>query len=74
MLSRVKARPEDHKDNLFAYGLYAVIAHIGSSVRTEHYVAYVKDPRGGWFQLDDYKVSQVSLSEVLKVQAYLLFL
>ena len=42
---------KDHKDNPFAYGLYAVIVHIGSSVRIGHYVAYVKDPRGRWFQL-----------------------
>jgi len=53
---------KDHKDNPFAYGLYAVIVHIGSSVRIGHYVAYVKDPRGRWFQLYDYKVSQVSFS------------
>jgi hypothetical protein len=38
-----------------------------------HYVAFVKDPRGGWFKMDDHKTSPVSLSEVLKVQAYMLF-
>ena len=39
-----------------------------------HYVAYVKDPRGGWFKMDDHKASLVSFSEVLKVQAYVLFI
>jgi ubiquitin carboxyl-terminal hydrolase 36/42 len=38
-----------------------------------HYVAFVKDPRGGWFKMDDHKASPVSPSEVLKVQAYMLF-
>jgi len=35
-----------------------------------HNVAYIKDPRGGWFKVDDHKASPVFLSEVLQVQAY----
>ena len=48
-------------------------SHVGASIQREYYVAYVKDRRGGWFQMDDHKISPVSLSEVLKVQAYMLF-
>jgi len=55
------------------FALYAVVVHVGASIRRGHYVAYVKDPRGEWFQMDDHKVSPVSLSEVLQVQAYMLF-
>jgi len=55
------------------FALYAVVVHVGASILRGHYVAYVKDPRGEWFQIDDHKVSPVSLSEVLQVQAYMLF-
>ena len=55
------------------FALYAVVVHVGASIRRGHYVAYVKDPRGEWFQMDDHKESPLSLSEVLQVQAYMLF-
>jgi len=55
------------------FALYAVVVHVGASIRRGHYVAYAKDPRGEWFQMDDHKASPVSLSEVLQVQAYMLF-
>jgi len=62
-----------HSENSLDFALYAVVVHVGASIRRGHYVAYVKDPRGEWFQMDDHKASSVSLSEVLQVQAYMLF-
>jgi len=50
-----------------------VIVHVGVLIRMGHYVTYVKDPRGGWFKMDDHKARRVSLSGVLKIQAYMLF-
>jgi len=62
-----------HSENSLDFALYAVVVHVGESIQRGHYVAYVKDPRGEWFQMDDHKASPVSLSEVLQVQAYMLF-
>jgi len=68
------AVPEgQHSENSFDFALYAVVIHVGESIWRGHYVAYVKDLRGEWFQMDDHKASPVSLSEVLQVQAYMLF-
>jgi len=64
---------EQHSENSFDYALYAVVVHVGASIWRRHYVAYVKDHRGEWFQMDDHKASPVSLSEVLNVQTYMLF-
>jgi len=64
---------EQHSENSLDYALYAVVLHVGASIRRGHYIAYVKDPRGEWFQMDNHKTSPVSLFEVLKVQAYMLF-
>jgi len=55
------------------FALYAVVVHVGASIQRGHYVAYVKDPRGEWFQMDDHKASPVSLSEDVQVHAYMLF-
>jgi len=62
-----------HSENSLDFALYAVVVHVGASIRRGDYVTYVKDPRGEWFQMDDHKASPVSLSEVLQVQAYMLF-
>ena len=50
-----------------------MVVHVGSSIQRGHYVVYVKAPQGEWFQMEDHKASPVPLSEVLKVQAYMLF-
>ena len=45
---------EQHSQNPLDYALYVVISVlIGASIRMGHYVEYVKDPRGGWFKMDD---------------------
>jgi len=64
---------EQHSGNSLDFALYAVVVHVGSSIQRGHYVVYVKAPQGEWFQVEDHKASPVSLSEVLKVQAYMLF-
>jgi len=63
---------EQHSGNPLDYALYAVFVHVGASIRMGHYVVYIKDPRGGWFKVDDHKASPVFLSEVLQFQAYML--
>jgi len=64
---------EQQSENSLDYALYAVVVHVGASIQRGHYVAYIKIPRGELFQIDNHKTSPVSLSEVLKVQAYMLF-
>uniref|UniRef100_A0A0A9B8U8 USP domain-containing protein n=1 Tax=Arundo donax TaxID=35708 RepID=A0A0A9B8U8_ARUDO len=75
-------RSED-KDNA-RYRLVGVIEHIGSSVKVGHYVAYVRASRIGsdqqsssgsstWFRANDEKIKAVSLEEVRKREAYVLF-
>jgi len=73
-LLNVFTSPEgQHSENSLNFALYAVVVHVGTSIRRGHCVAYVNDPRGEWFQMYDHKASPVSLSEELHVQAYMLF-
>lgn len=55
------------------YLLTGVIVHSGCSTNTGHYYAYVKDSTGTWFLLDDSRIIEVSLGEVLNQKAYILF-
>ncbi|GJN04065.1 hypothetical protein PR202_ga21579 [Eleusine coracana subsp. coracana] len=62
-----------------------VVEHIGTvSVEKGHYVAYVRARKLGnpeqqgsyshsWFRADDSTISEVSVEDVLKRQAYILF-
>jgi len=60
---------EQHSENPLDFALYAVIVHVGASIQMGHYVAYIEDPRGGWFKMEDHKASPVSLPEVLSIPA-----
>jgi ubiquitin carboxyl-terminal hydrolase 16/45 len=72
------------KDNSL-YRLAGVVEHRGTGSLDEgHYVAYVRARRLGnhqqqsscsfsWFRADDSVISQVTLEEVLKREAYILF-
>lgn len=72
------------KDNSL-YRLAGVVEHRGTeSLLTGHYVAYVRAKRLGnqqqqsscsssWFCANDSIISQVTLEEVLKREAYILF-
>jgi ubiquitin C-terminal hydrolase len=55
------------------YHLYAVLVHSGHSTRSGHYFAFVKNSNGVWYEMNDDDVRQVSLSTVMKQQAYMLF-
>ena len=55
------------------YELYAVLVHIGRGLHSGHYVSYVKAGNGVWYQMDDEDVRQVSVDDVMRQQAYLLF-
>ena len=54
------------------YKLNAVIVHSGHTHTNGHYFCYVKDSVDNWFLMNDSYVKQVSLSEVLQQNAYLL--
>ncbi|TVU04949.1 hypothetical protein EJB05_48094, partial [Eragrostis curvula] len=72
------------KDNCM-YRLVGVVEHIGTeSVESGHYVAYVRarkigDPQQqgscshSWFCANDREISEVTLEDVLKREAYILF-
>ncbi|XP_040246401.1 ubiquitin carboxyl-terminal hydrolase 17-like isoform X3 [Aegilops tauschii subsp. strangulata] len=56
------------------YRLYAVVVHrdvMNSSV-SGHYVCYVKDSQGKWYEMDDSQVKPVSLKNVRSECAYML--
>uniref|UniRef100_A0A0D9XA13 Ubiquitin carboxyl-terminal hydrolase n=1 Tax=Leersia perrieri TaxID=77586 RepID=A0A0D9XA13_9ORYZ len=69
----------EDKDNL-SYRLVGVIEHCGPFNDTGHFLAYVRaSPRqqtGGsssWFRASDDNIKEVSVEEVLKCEAYILF-
>ncbi len=57
-----------------AYDLRGVVVHEGHSVRSGHYIAYVCGRGGKWFRCNDAcRPQEVSVADVLSVQAYTLF-
>lgn len=55
------------------YSLYAVLVHSGRSASSGHYVSFVRAANGLWYEMNDTKVRQVSIREVLAQEAYILF-
>ncbi|KAJ4735717.1 Ubiquitin carboxyl-terminal hydrolase 17 [Rhynchospora pubera] len=62
------------EDKSPVYSLYAVVVHrdVNNAAFSGHYVCYVKDTRGKWYEVNDSMVEQVSLETVLSKCAYLL--
>ncbi|KAK4794271.1 hypothetical protein SAY86_012265 [Trapa natans] len=54
------------------YRLRGVVEHLGT-MRGGHYVAYVRDNESAWYGVSDEDVHQVSLDDVLRCKAYMLF-
>lgn len=54
------------------YELRAVLVHIGSTLLSGHYLAYVR-VTSGWLCLDDASVTRASEGEVHAESAYMLF-
>ncbi|KAF0898184.1 hypothetical protein E2562_001828 [Oryza meyeriana var. granulata] len=70
---------KEDKDNL-SYRLVGVVEHRGLGNDAGHFVAYVRaSPRqqtncsSSWFRASDDNIKEISLEEVLKCEAYLLF-
>lgn len=55
------------------YRLNAVLVHLGPTCNSGHYFCYVKNSNGYWYLMDDSRVSQVTLNQVLNQAAYVLF-
>ncbi|XP_077490734.1 ubiquitin specific peptidase 36 isoform X2 [Amblyomma americanum] len=55
------------------YRLNAVLVHLGASCNSGHYFCFVRNSNGSWYCMDDSRVNQVSLGQVLNQQAYVLF-
>ncbi|KAL4276915.1 hypothetical protein HN51_059562 [Arachis hypogaea] len=70
-LSPFMSEVEDGSD---IYKLYAVVVHIDmlNASFFGHYICYIKDFHGDWYRIDDWKVMQVELVEVLSQGAYML--
>merc|ERR1712176_209148 len=60
-----------NNENRFKYVLYAVVTHSGN-LQAGHYTCYIMH-NSEWFYCDDHVIQMVSLSKVLKSEAYLLF-
>ncbi|XP_078443582.1 ubiquitin carboxyl-terminal hydrolase 18-like [Wolffia australiana] len=56
------------------YDLYAVVVHIDmlNASFFGHYICYTKDFKGNWYRVDDCKVMDVDVDEVLAQAAYML--
>ncbi|KAK4795071.1 hypothetical protein SAY86_013065 [Trapa natans] len=54
------------------YRLQGVVEHLGT-MRGGHYVAYVRGHSSVWYHVSDAYVREVSLDEVLRCDAYILF-
>ncbi|KAG8375360.1 hypothetical protein BUALT_Bualt10G0092000 [Buddleja alternifolia] len=70
-LSPYMSELEDGND---VYKLYALIVHVDmlNASYFGHYICYVKDVGGNWYRIDDCKVAEVDLDEVLSQGAYML--
>lgn len=55
------------------YELIAVSVHIGSVTDGGHYIAYTKRSGGRWYLFNDETYEQVKETDVLNLEAYLLF-
>lgn len=60
-LSKRNIKPERQMLGPYLYNAYAVIFHIGQSVGSGHYIAYVKDrSRGLWRRFNDSQIDDYS--------------
>jgi len=54
--------------------LFAVIVHAGKNSHSGHYIAYVRHlTKNEWWKMDDGRVTLVSMDELLRAEAYMLF-
>lgn len=63
----------DKQGDPVTYRLNAVLVHLGASCNSGHYFCFVRNSNGNWYCMDDSRVHQVSLGQVLNQQAYVLF-
>ncbi|XP_054717252.1 ubiquitin carboxyl-terminal hydrolase 36-like [Uloborus diversus] len=72
---KLNMRPymSEPKGDPVLYRLNAVLVHTGASCNSGHYYCYVKNSNGYWYIMDDQRVHQVSLNQVLNQGAYILF-
>ncbi|XP_022875024.1 ubiquitin carboxyl-terminal hydrolase 2-like [Olea europaea var. sylvestris] len=69
--------PRCTERDVYVYRLVGVVEHLGT-MRSGHYVAYVRSSKGEngdsvWYHASDAHVHEVSLEEVLRCEAYILF-
>jgi hypothetical protein len=54
--------------------LFAVIVHAGKNSHSGHYISYVRNvSKNEWWKMDDARVIQASVQEVMNAEAYMLF-
>ncbi|GKZ00606.1 hypothetical protein MPSEU_001012800 [Mayamaea pseudoterrestris] len=66
---------DSHKSGVVCR-LFAVVVHSGKNSNSGHYIAYVRSlesKKNEWWKMDDGRVHQVHLNEVLEAEAYMLF-
>ncbi|CAL9063189.1 unnamed protein product [Musa banksii] len=61
-------------DGTDLYTLYAVVVHVDmlNASFFGHYICYTKDYQGRWYKIDDCKVTNVEVEDVLSEGAYML--
>ncbi|GIL50878.1 hypothetical protein Vafri_6855 [Volvox africanus] len=61
------------KDGGYVYTLRSVLVHCGDTPQSGHYVSFVNDGGGNWWLKNDETTDPVTLNDVLRQQAYMLF-
>lgn len=55
------------------YSLVGFVVHLGNTQRSGHYIAYVRARNNKWFCADDKTVTSVTMSSLIRSQAYILW-
>lgn len=63
----------DSNDDDYRYQLAAVVKHIGPSVQSDHYTSTARANDGKLYEFNDERDSAVTIGNVLRSEAYMLF-